>query len=138
MRALLYWSFLSLPTTMPFPISIILGGTWILASAQMPKPMMGRKMRKVMRTPVMMGVVRIWTRSSRGPPVGMVELWRPDEGVEVEEPVGAERVEDEECLGNGRSWRFSTGVGWVPVSSRTCLEEERDNSERSATGQHSA
>ena len=72
--ATLYWSFFSLPTTIPLPISIILGGTWILANAHTPKAMMGRKMRKVTRTPVMMGVVRICTRSSSGPPVGMVEL----------------------------------------------------------------
>lgn len=80
-------------------ISIILGGTWIPAKDQIPNPMMGRKIKKVIKTPVIMGVVRIWTRSRRGPPVGMVELARP---VEVEE--GDEADEDEVGrIGNGRS-----------------------------------
>jgi len=80
------------------------------AKDQIPNPMMGRKIKKVIKTPVIIGVVRIWTRSRRGPPVGMVELDRP---VEVEE--GDEADEDEVGrVGNGRSWRFSMG-GWVPV-----------------------
>jgi len=69
------------------------------AKDQIPNPMMGRKIKKVIKTPVIMGVVRIWTLSRRGPPVGMVELDRP---VEVEE--GDEADEDEVGrVGNGRS-----------------------------------
>lgn len=84
---------------MPLLISIILGGTWIPAKDQIPNPMMGRKIKKVIKTPVIMGVVRIWTLSRSGPPVGMVELDRP---VEVEE--GDEDDEDEVGrIGNGRS-----------------------------------
>ena len=96
---------------MPLLISIILGGTWIPAKDQIPNPMIGRKIRKVINTPVIMGVVRIWTLSRRGPPVGMVELDRP-----VEEDERPE--EDDEELGrngNGRSCRLS--IGWVPVKS---------------------
>lgn len=80
-------------------ISIILGGTWIPAKDQIPNPMMGRKIKYVIKTPVMMGVVRIWTRSRRGPPVGMVELDRP---VEVEE---GDEADEEEVgrVGNGLS-----------------------------------
>jgi len=55
----LYLSFLSLLTIMPLLISIILGGTWIPAKDQIPNPMIGRKIRKVINTPVIMGVVRI-------------------------------------------------------------------------------
>jgi len=80
-------------------ISIILGGTWIPAKDQIPNPMIGRKIKKVIKTPVIMGVVRIWTLSRRGPPVGMVELDRP---VEVEE---GDEADEEEVgrVGNGRS-----------------------------------
>jgi hypothetical protein len=73
--------------------------------------MIGRKIKKVINTPVMMGVVRIWTLSRRGPPVGMVELDRPDE-----EDDGREADDEEEGRkGKGRSCRLS--IGWVPVKS---------------------
>jgi len=75
----LYLSFLSLLTIIPLLISIILGGTWMPAKDQIPNPIIGKKIKKVINTPVMMGVVRIWTRSRSGPPVGMVELDRPEE-----------------------------------------------------------
>jgi hypothetical protein len=58
-----------------------------------------------------MGVVRIWTLSRRGPPVGMVVLDRSDE-----EDEGREADEEElGRKGKGRSWRLS--MGWVPVKS---------------------
>jgi hypothetical protein len=72
--------------------------------------MIGRKIKNEIKTPVMIGVVRIWTRSRRGPPDGMVEFDRPvelDEGDEDEDDVVGR-------VGKGRSCRFSMG-GCVPV-----------------------
>lgn len=105
------------------------------AKAQIPNPMIGKKIRKVIKTPVMMGVVRIWTRASKGPPVGIVELCLPDEGVAVDveaavEVADVELEEVEECLGKGRSCRFST-CGWVPVSIKRWREDGADMAERS-------
>lgn len=66
---------------------------------------MGMKSPKEISKAVMIGVVRSWTRSSSGPPVGTV-VFRPDvlEGSEV----GSE--------GDGGSWRLvKDGEDEVPV-----------------------
>lgn len=60
----------------------------------------------------MMGVVRIWTRDSSGPPVGIVELPCPAPVLDVEVEEGDEVEEDEVGrVGNGRSWRFWFSMG---------------------------
>jgi hypothetical protein len=70
--------------------------------------MIGKKIKKEIKTPVMIGVVRIWTLERRGPPVGIVESFRPDEGVAVDVEVSV-AVDDGSSLvdvgrsGNGRS-----------------------------------
>lgn len=70
--------------------------------------MIGKNTKKVMIKPAITGVVRIWIRSSRGPSVGIVDLW--DEVDEAREEVEVdEAAEEEECDGKGRSWRFA----WV-------------------------
>lgn len=51
---------------------------------------MGKKIKNEIKTPVMIGVVRIWTLLRSGPPVGIVELCRPDEGVAVDVDVEVE------------------------------------------------
>jgi hypothetical protein len=62
------------------------------------------KIKKVMRKPVMMGVVRIWTRWSRGPPVGIVEFESEAESSDVDDGDAAEEEEEAEGrVGNGRS-----------------------------------
>lgn len=68
--------------------------------------MIGKKMKNEIKTPVMIGVVRIWTRSRSGPPVGIVELCRPEDGVEVEVEEDVEETSalvDDGRWGNGRS-----------------------------------
>lgn len=52
----------------------------------------------------MMGVVRIWTRWSRGPSVGIVEFEFESESSDVDDGDEAEEEEEAEGrVGNGRS-----------------------------------
>lgn len=46
----------------------------MLASALTPNAARGIKMPKLINSAVMIGVVRIWTRSNKGPSAGIVEL----------------------------------------------------------------
>lgn len=88
---------------MPLLISIILGGTWIPANDQIPNPMIGIKIKNVIRNPVMIGVVKIWTRWSRGPPVGMVEFPLSESELVPDGDEAEEEEEGEGRLGKGRS-----------------------------------
>lgn len=75
----------------------------MLASALIPNAARGIKSPKVTSNAVMIGVVRIWTRSNRGASVGMVELCLGEED-EVGRVV---RDEVEVYVGKGRSCLFS-------------------------------
>lgn len=67
----------------------------MLASALTPNAASGIKIPKVTSNAVMIGVVRIWTRSNRGPSAGTVALCLGGEAVG--------RVVRDEWVGNGRS-----------------------------------
>lgn len=67
----------------------------MLASALTPNAASGIKIPKVTSNAVMIGVVRIWTRSNRGPSAGTVELCLGGEAVG--------RVVRDEWVGKGRS-----------------------------------
>lgn len=53
------------PTWMPLTLSI-LGGTWMLAKAEMPSPRMGRRTKSETSVIMSTGVEMNWYRASKG------------------------------------------------------------------------